>query len=132
MIELVLPIGLGFGAGMMAGLFGVGGGIVFVPTLALGLGLAQVNAEATSLLASLPAVAVGTWQQRRYGNVRWRPALVVGLGAVPSVVAGALLALWLDETWLRRLFGVLLLVVAAQLAARSCRQEPYAARDARP
>ncbi len=130
MIEVAVAVALGFGAGMMAGLFGVGGGIVFVPTLALGLGLAQVDAEATSLLASLPAVAVGTWQQRRYGNVRWRPALVVGLGAVPTVIAGAMLALALDETWLRRLFGLLLLAVAAQLVARSCRRDTYAARDA--
>ena len=131
MIEIALAIGLGFAAGMMAGLFGVGGGIVFVPTLAFGLGLAQVEAEATSLLASLPAVAIGTWRQRRYGNVRFRTALWVGLAAIPTVVAGALLAISLDETWLRRLFGAFLLAVSAQLAWRACRKRTYAPTDER-
>ena len=124
MIEVAVALSLGFGAGVLAGLFGVGGGILFVPTLALGLGLAQVNAEATSLLASLPAVAAGTWQQRRYGNVRWRAAVVVGLAAIPSVVAGALLALSLDEAWLRRLFGLLTLLVAVHIALRARRGAP--------
>ena len=125
MIEIALAVALGFAAGMLAGLFGVGGGIVFVPTLALGLGLAQVDAEATSLLASLPAVAIGTWRQRRYDNVRLRTAAAVGLAAIPTVVGGALLALSLDETWLRRLFGAFLLVVSAQLAWRACRKGTY-------
>ena len=59
------------------GFFGVGGGILFVPTL-VALGLSQLDAEATSLLAILPTVAAGTWRQRHYGNVRWRTALVLG------------------------------------------------------
>ena len=59
-------------AGVLAGLFGVGGGILFVPTLTFTLGLEQIHAQATSLLAILPTVAVGTWRQQRYGNVRWR------------------------------------------------------------
>ena len=67
-------IALGFAAGLLAGLFGVGGGILFVPTL-LGLGLGQLDAEATSLLAILPTVAAAVWRQSSYGNVRWRPAL---------------------------------------------------------
>src|SRR5439155_26642413 len=71
---IVLAIVLGFAGGVLAGLFGVGGGILFVPTLSLGLGLTQIHAEATSLLAILPTVAAGTWRQARYGNVRWRPA----------------------------------------------------------
>ena len=53
----------------MAGLFGVGGGILFVPTL-VALGLGQLEAQATSLLAILPTVAAGAWNQRRYGNLR--------------------------------------------------------------
>ena len=55
----------------MSGLFGVGGGILFVPTL-VALGLGQVEAAATSLLAVVPTAAVGTWRQARYGNLRAR------------------------------------------------------------
>ena len=68
----VLAAVLGFVGGLLAGLFGVGGGILFVPTLVLVLGLTQVHAEATSLLAILPTVLVGAWRQQRYGNVDWR------------------------------------------------------------
>ncbi len=59
MIDIVLALVLGLGAGVLAGLFGVGGGILFVPTLIIVFGLGQVEAEATSLLAILPTVAAG-------------------------------------------------------------------------
>jgi uncharacterized membrane protein YfcA len=115
---------LGLAAGMLAGFFGVGGGILFVPTL-VGLGLSQLDAEATSLLAILPTVAAGTWRQRRYGNVRWRTALVLGLASIAGVAAGVQVATSLPEDVLRRLFALLLLGVAAQLAWRSRRRAPY-------
>jgi uncharacterized protein len=115
---IVLVVAIGFLAGVLAGLFGVGGGILFVPTLTLGLGLTQLHAEATSLLAIIPTVAAGTWRQQRYGNIRWRPAIVIGLVAIAGVEAGVLVAESLPEHVLRRLFGVLTLVVAAQVAWR--------------
>ena len=74
MLEILLAIAIGAVAGVFAGLFGVGGGILFVPALVALFGLGQVEAEATSLLAILPVVAASTWQQRRYGNVSWRVA----------------------------------------------------------
>jgi uncharacterized protein len=115
MTVVVLAILLGFAAGVVAGLFGVGGGILFVPTL-VALGLSQVEAEATSLLAILPTVAAGTWRQARYENVDWRSSLVLGLTSIVGVQAGALVALALPEHVLRRLFGLLMLGVAAQIA----------------
>ena len=121
MITLVAVAALGFVAGVLAGMFGVGGGILFVPTLALGLGLGQLEAEATSLLAILPTVAAGTWRQHRYGNVRWRPAAVLGVAAIAGVEAGVRLAYAFPEDQLRRLFAVLMLAVAAQIAWRALR-----------
>jgi uncharacterized membrane protein YfcA len=109
---------LGLLAGILAGLFGVGGGILFVPTLTA-LGLTQVHAEATSLLAIIPTVLVGVWRQQRYGNVRWRPALLIGVASIGAAVAGAAVAVSLPEDVLRRLFGVLLLATAAQIAWRA-------------
>jgi uncharacterized membrane protein YfcA len=120
-MEIALALLLGCGAGMLAGLFGVGGGILFVPTLALVLGLDQIEAQATSLLAILPTVVVGTWRQHRYGNVRRRTAIVVGLGGVAGVVAGGFVAESLPEDALRRLFAVLVLGAAAQIAYRALR-----------
>ena len=121
MIEIVLALGLGFVAGMFAGLFGVGGGILFVPTLIILFGLSQVEAQATSLLAILPTVAAGTWRQHAYANVRWRAAAVIGTAAIVGVELGILAAKSLQEQTLRRLFGVLVLAVAAQLAWRARR-----------
>jgi uncharacterized membrane protein YfcA len=125
MWALLLAGVLGLAAGVLAGLFGVGGGILFVPTLTLVLGLTQIHAEASSLLAILPTAAAGAWRQRRYGNVRLRPALVLGLAAIAGVEAGVQIAEALPEHALRRLFGVLMLGVAAQLAWRTLRKPPY-------
>jgi uncharacterized protein len=126
MSATTVPIALllGLAAGLLAGFFGVGGGILFVPTL-VALGLSQIEAEATSLLAILPTVAVGAWRQNGYGNVRWRTALVIGLASILGAAAGVAIATSLPEDTLRRLFALLLLAVAAQLAWRSRHPAPY-------
>jgi uncharacterized membrane protein YfcA len=118
---IVAAIALGLGAGVLSGMFGVGGGILFVPTLVL-LGLGQVEASATSLLAIVPTAAVGAWRQRAYGNLRIRAALVVGIVSVLGAEVGVQIAIRIDESLLRRLFGVLVIGVAAQLAVRTVRQ----------
>jgi len=118
---IVLALVLGLSAGVLAGMFGVGGGILFVPTL-VALGLGQLEAQGTSLLAILPTVLVGAWNQRRYGNLRVRTAVVVGISSVVGVEIGARLVTALPETTLRRLFAVLLFAVAVQLAVRTRRR----------
>ena len=120
---------LGAGAGVLSGLFGVGGGILFVPTLTLGLGLTQLHGEATSLLAIIPTVLAGTWRQQRYGNVRWRSALILGVAAIAGVEAGVQIAEQLPQDALRRLFGALMLFVAAQVAFRTLRKAAYSSES---
>jgi uncharacterized protein len=112
---IILAVLAGLGAGVLSGLFGVGGGILFVPAL-VALGLGQIDATATSLLAIVPTAAVGIWRQSAYGNMRVRPALMIGVASVVSVEAGVQIATSLPEHVLRRLFGVLLLAVATQMA----------------
>ena len=114
----VFAVLLGLAAGVLAGMFGVGGGILFVPTL-VALGLDHHDANGTSLLAIIPTVLVGTWRQARYGNLRWRGAVILGIAAAISAQAGVALAVSLSETTLRRLFAGLLVVVAAQIAIRA-------------
>ena len=121
MLEIAAAIVIGLFAGALGGLFGVGGGLIFVPALVLLFGFGQVEAEATSLLAIIPVVLAGTWRQHLYGNVRWRAALIIGLVAIGGVELGVLTAKSLAEETLQRLFGVLLLVVAVQLAWRARR-----------
>ncbi len=117
-----LAIVLGLAAGVLAGMFGVGGGILFVPTL-VALGLDHHDATGTSLLAILPTVLVGTWRQARYGNVRWRGALAVGLAAAAAAQGGVAVAEAVSDVTLRRLFAGLLVLVAAQIAWRARRRE---------
>ncbi len=114
----VLAALLGLGAGVLSGMFGVGGGILFVPTLTA-LGLTQLHAEASSLLAIIPTVLVGVWRQQRYGNVRWRPAAIIGVASIAATVGGVQVAESLPESTLRKLFAVLLLFSAGQIAWRA-------------
>ena len=117
-----LAVVLGLGAGVLAGMFGVGGGILFVPTL-VALGLDHHDATGTSLLAVLPTALVGTWRQSRYGNVRWRAALVIGAAAAAAAQGGVALAEALSDATLRRLFAGFLVLVAVQIAWRARRPE---------
>jgi uncharacterized membrane protein YfcA len=119
---VALALALGFLAGTLAGLFGVGGGILFVPTLVL-LGLGQLEAGATSLLAIVPTAAVAAARQRGRGTLDLRAALVVGVASFAGIEVGIQIASRLDEDVLRRLFGVLLVAVSAQLAIRCLRAD---------
>jgi uncharacterized membrane protein YfcA len=121
-VIIVAVIVIGCIGGALSGLFGVGGGIVFVPTLALVLGLTQLHAEATSLLAILPTSLVGTWRQHRYGNVDLRAAAWIGVASIAGVEIGVAIAEALPGSVLRRAFGVLLIAVAAQIAWRTRRR----------
>jgi uncharacterized membrane protein YfcA len=106
---------IGVCAGIVAGLLGVGGGVLFVPGLVIFLGLGQHQAEATSLLAIIPVAIVGTVKQDGYGNVFRRDALVMGLLSLAGAAAGVALANALSGTALRVGFALLMLFVAIQL-----------------
>lgn len=119
-MTIALAITAGIAAGVLAGLFGVGGGVLFVPML-LALGLDQHQAEATSLLAIVPVVLVGSWRQSRYGNIRYGAVWKLGVGALFGVVAGAFLAERLATAMLQRLFGVVMILIALELGWRAWR-----------
>jgi uncharacterized protein len=118
-IGLVL---IGVAAGVLSGLLGVGGGVLFVPGLVVLAGLTQHQAEATSLLAIVPVALVGAYRQDRYGNVHRRDALLVGVLSAAGAVAGVALANTLSGRQLRVAFAVLMLAVAVQLLRKALRQ----------
>jgi uncharacterized protein len=122
-IEVVAVIALGVAAGTIAGLFGVGGGIIFVPTLTLVLGLTQLEASATSLLAIIPVALLGTYRQTRSGQVRARDAATIGLASIGSAIVGALIADGSPDRALRLGFAVLLVFTAIQLVRGARRAE---------
>jgi uncharacterized protein len=119
----VLALALGLLAGTLSALFGVGGGIIFVPTLIF-LGDDARVAVATSLAAMVPVVLMGSWRQTRYGAVQWRDALVIGIASVPTAKLGEIVADSLPNDVLRRLFALVLAFVAVQLAYRALRAQP--------
>ncbi len=121
-MDVVAAGAVGVLAGITAGLLGVGGGILFVPALALILGLNQVEAEATSLLAIIPVSLLGTARQRRYGNVRVADGVLVGVFSVAGVLGGVVVANALPERLLKIAFALLAVFIAAQLVRRGRQQ----------
>jgi uncharacterized membrane protein YfcA len=113
---------LGFLAGAVGGLVGVGGGILFVPALAIFMGQSQLEAEATSLVAIVLVALVGTWRQYGYGNVRLNDAAVIGVLSPLGVIAGTVIANKVSERALEVGFALLVLFFAAQLFWRSFRE----------
>ncbi|MEJ7781732.1 MAG: sulfite exporter TauE/SafE family protein [Solirubrobacteraceae bacterium] len=120
---IVEAIAVGLLAGVASGLLGVGGGAIIVPGLVIFLGLGQIEAEATSLLAIVPIALVGAWRQRRYGNVRLGEGARLGLLAVTGAVAGAVLANVLPVRAIELAFAALLVAVALQLVRGALRTD---------
>lgn len=113
-----LAVAMGLCGGVVSGLLGVGGGILFVPALTLVLSLSQVKAEATSLLAIIPVALVGAVRQHRYGNVSLKDGAIVGALSALGVAGGVALANALPQRALKVLFAVVMLIVAAQFLRR--------------
>jgi uncharacterized membrane protein YfcA len=110
---------IGLAGGVIAGLLGVGGGVLFVPGLVFFLGLDQHHAEATSLLAIVPVAIAGTLRHDAYGNVRRDDALLLGLLSLAGAAGGVALANVLSGRVLRDAFAALMVLVALQLVRRS-------------
>jgi hypothetical protein len=108
-------LGIGVAAGVLAGLLGVGGGVLLVPFLVLAVGMSQHEAEATSLLVVLPTAVIASLTLRRRGVGDLGAALGMGLFGAAGAVGGALLALWLPADILRTLFAVFLGLVGLRL-----------------
>ena len=117
----VLTVLLGFAGGTVGGLLGVGGGILFVPALAIFQDQSQVQAEATSLLAIVPVAAVGAWRQHGYGNVRLRDGLLIGALSPLGVAAGVVVANAVSQRVLELSFAALALAIAARLTVHALR-----------
>ena len=119
--EIIGALALGAAAGVTSGMLGVGGGILFVPGLVFILGLSQLSAESTSLLAIVPVSLVGAWRQHRYGNVRLRDGLLVAALSPAGVLLGVWLANHLPERALELSFAAVQLAFAFGLARRALR-----------
>jgi uncharacterized membrane protein YfcA len=120
-VSAVLAALMGAAGGMVAGLLGVGGGILFVPALTIFMDQTQLRAESTSLIAIIPVAAVGIWRQRGYGNVRMRDGLTIGILSPLGVAAGVVISNTVSQRALELGFAALALFIAAQLVRRALR-----------
>jgi hypothetical protein len=111
-----LSILIGFFAGILAGLMGIGGGVVMIPALAYVMKFSQHAAQGTTLAAMVPPIgilAAYVYYQKGYVNVP--VALFLSLGFVLGGLIGARLVVNIDEALLRRIFGVALLAISLKM-----------------
>ncbi|OLC01111.1 MAG: sulfite exporter TauE/SafE family protein [Chloroflexi bacterium] len=111
----VLLIAGGLLGGFFSGTVGIGGGVLFVPTLTVGFRLSQAVAQGTSLLAIVPTAIVGGLTHLREGNVQVRPALWMGGGGLVGAIVGALVAVEVPGPLLARVWGAFLVLFALRL-----------------
>ena len=114
-LEILALLAIGLTAGLLAGLLGIGGGVVMVPAMVLIVGLDQHVAQGTSLLVIIPAAAFGSFTHYRHGRLAIRDAAALAVGGVLGAVLGSVTALSLEDQLLRKLFAILILAVAVRL-----------------
>jgi uncharacterized membrane protein YfcA len=121
-LEIGGLLAIGVMAGVLAGLLGIGGGLVMVPAMVLALGFDQHVAQGTSLLVIIPAALSGSITHYRNGRVSFRDAAFLAGGGVLGATLGSGLALSVDDALLRKLFALFLLAVAARMLLTRGRQ----------
>ncbi|MGD2100650.1 MAG: sulfite exporter TauE/SafE family protein [Acidimicrobiia bacterium] len=120
--ETAIALGVGVVAGFFAGLAGIGGGVVIVPSAVLLLGLEQHEAQGTSLVAIVLTALAGSYVNFRNQRVRPMDGLMVGVGGVVGALTGARVALGVEARTLSLVFGFLVLFVALRSLYRVYRQ----------
>ncbi|MGH9137558.1 MAG: sulfite exporter TauE/SafE family protein [Acidimicrobiales bacterium] len=121
-VAVVALVVVGVSSGVLAGMFGVGGGVLIVPALTIGFGLPLAVAKGTSLFV-IPTAVAGTLRNRRSGFTALRPAVVVGLAGVVTAWLASKLSVNLDPTVSAALFGALLVIVAVRLVGTARRDQ---------
>lgn len=116
-----LPLlAIGLVAGVLAGMFGIGGGLVIVPALLFFMKMSEVNAIGTSLAALIPPVGLlGTLAYYRAGHTNLKYALVIAAGLFLGSYFGARIILTMPPLIIRRVYAVFLVAVAARMLLAS-------------
>jgi len=120
-LVVVALAGLGLFTGIMAGLLGVGGGVIVVPALMFLFGTSDLVAKGTSLLMMIPTAISGTVGNIRRRNVDLPAAALIGVAACTTTALGAWIATLLDPFAANVLFAAFLTFIAAQLAVKAWR-----------
>jgi uncharacterized protein len=108
-------LAIGLTAGFLAGLLGIGGGVVLVPAMVLILAFDQHVAQGTSLVVMIPAALTGSYTHHRNGRLVLRDAAWLGAGGILGAILGSVFALSMEDTLLQRLFAAFLVISAIRI-----------------
>ena len=113
---LLILIGIGILTGFMAGMLGIGGAIIMIPALVFLLGLSQQSAQGTSLAVMLPPIGIiAAYNYYKAGEVNFKFAIILAIFFLVGSYFGSKIALTIPQPVLKKIFGVLLLLVAAKM-----------------
>ena len=113
---ILILILIGIVTGIMSGMLGIGGAIIMVPALVYILGLNQQAAQGTSLAVMLPPIGIiAAYNYYKAGQVNIKFALILAACFIIGSYFGSRLSLTLPEPVLKKMFGLLLLLVAAKM-----------------
>src|SRR4051812_42381599 len=116
MLQSIALIVAGLAAGVASGFLGIGGGVILVPALVYLFGYPQHVAQGTTLATLvLPVGLLAAWNYQRSGDVRIGAAVLIAVGFAVGALIGSKYALALSGTTLKRVFGVLMLLLAAKM-----------------
>lgn len=114
--QLLILIIIGLLSGLLSSVFGIGGAIIVIPALVFIIGLSQHEAQGTSLAFMLPPVGIlAAWSYYKEGYINWKIALVLSLTFFVGAYLGSRFSINISDRTLRRLFGVLLMVMAVKM-----------------
>lgn len=115
-IQLVILIAVGIIAGLLSGVFGIGGAIIVIPSLVFIFGLSQHEAQGTSLAFMIPPVGIlATWNYWKAGQVNWKIAIILSITFFIGAYFGSNISLNISDRMLRKLFGGLLIIIAFKM-----------------
>ena len=115
-MNVLVLIAVGLAAGVLSGMFGIGGGVIIVPALIYLVKMKQLEATATSLAALIPPVGLlGAYEYYRTGNIHVVSALIVAAGLFVGAYFGAKITLSLPADMVRRLYAVFLLAISVKM-----------------
>ena len=113
---ILILIVIGIITGVMAGMLGIGGAIIMIPALVYILGISQQTAQGTSLAVMLPPIGIiAAYNYYQAGHVNIRFALILAIFFLVGSYFGSRLALTIPQPMLKKIFGILLLLVAAKM-----------------
>ncbi len=114
--QLIILIIVGIVAGLLSGVFGIGGAIIVIPALIFIMGLSQHEAQGTSLAFMIPPVGIlATWNYWKAGQVNWKIALILSITFFIGAYFGSNISLNISDRLLRKLFGGLLIIIAIKM-----------------